>query len=231
MASTVDVSPSSADLGKLAAELAECKALLASNNNKDSSSSSSSGGNGNGNGGSGGGSQPISVGVSFITGHESIGHFAQTALPVLREATPAAVWLFAPTEEAKPHRAIISALKTLAPRPPTVFVQVGNVAAAREAVDDGAEVVVAQGIDAGGHQFRRGMGVVSFVPELKDTLANASGGGDGDGDGDGDGVAVLAAGGIVDERGVAAALALGAYTLCPLSFLSSLSPSSPVIPE
>lgn len=118
---------------------------------------------------------------------------------MLAEHNPAAVWLFAPDGELKPHAAAIRALKSLTP-PPVVFVQVGNVAAAREAVEDGADVVVAQGVDAGGHQFRKGSGVVALVPEVKDFL---------------DGVVVdrevglVAAGGIVDGRGAAAALALG----------------------
>lgn len=57
-----------------------------------------------------------------------------------------------------------------------------------------------QGIDAGGHQFRRGMGVISFVPEAKQMLAESF---------PEKQVPVLAAGGIVNSRGVAAALALG----------------------
>lgn len=80
--------------------------------------------------------------------------------------------------------------------------QVGNVTAAREAVQDGADVIVCQGIDAGGHQFRRGMGVVSFVPEVKCMLEEEFAARD---------VGVLAAGGIVNEKGVAAAMTLGEY--------------------
>lgn len=112
---------------------------------------------------------------------------------------PAAIWLFAPDGNLKPHPAIIKALKSLDP-PPTVFVQVGNVAAAREAVNDGADVVVAQGVDAGGHQFRQGTGIVTLVPEVRSMLDDEFPGRD---------IGLVAAGGIVDGRGVAAALALG----------------------
>lgn len=153
------------------------------------------------------------MGVSFITGHESISHFRETALPVLTRLRPAALWLFAPPDDAvRPHGAIIRAVKSLDPAP-RIFVQVGNVAAAREAVIDGADVLVCQGIDAGGHQFRRGTGVVSFVPEvrnlLEDEFADTQ-------------VAVLGAGGIADERGVAAAMALGtAPLLCNFFFPNS----------
>lgn len=78
--------------------------------------------------------------------------------------------------------------------------QVGNVAAAREAVRDGADVIVAQGIDAGGHQFVAGAGIVSLVPEVKAMLVEQ---------GKRDDVAVVAAGGIADGSAVVGAIALG----------------------
>ena len=65
---------------------------------------------------------------------------------------------------------------------------------------DGADVVVAQGGDAGGHQYANTSGLVSLVPEVRDML---------DAEFPGRQVALLAAGGIADGRGVAAALTLG----------------------
>ena len=142
----------------------------------------------------------LPVGIGFLTCHPSISHFSEISLPIVSQYRPAAVWLFAPDEQLKPHRDVISALKTLE-RAPVVFGQVGNVAAAREAVEDGADVIVCQGIDAGGHQFRQGTGVVTLVPEVRRMLdrefPDAS-------------ISVFAAGGIADGRGVAAMLALGA---------------------
>ncbi|KAG5988138.1 hypothetical protein E4U43_004828, partial [Claviceps pusilla] len=182
LASTFDATPSSAQLKTLAANLTEAQSLLG--NDIERSGSSPTG--------------RINVGVSFITGHESITRFRDTALPVLRNLRPTALWLFAPDEAVKPHGAIIRAVKRLDPAP-RIFVQVGNVAAAREAVLDGADVLVCQGIDAGGHQFRKGMGVVSFVPEVRSLLEEEFADRE---------VAVLAAGGIADERGVAAAMML-----------------------
>ncbi|KAG6016914.1 hypothetical protein E4U54_000155, partial [Claviceps lovelessii] len=182
LASTFDATASSAQLKILAANLTEAQSLLGNDMER-------------------GGSPPagrINVGVSFITGHESITRFRDTALPVLRSLRPTALWLFAPDEAVKPHGVIIRAVKRLDPAP-RIFVQVGNVAAAREAVLDGADVLVCQGIDAGGHQFRKGMGVVSFVPEVRSLLEEEFAGRE---------VAVLAAGGIADERGVAAAMML-----------------------
>lgn len=177
-----NVDRDSPQLSKLDADLTEAKALL-----------------GGGPGGPGG---PLRIGINFITGHGSIGLFAETALPIIARHRPAAVWLFAPDEAAKPHGAVIRALKGLDGAPPRVFVQVGNVAAAREALADGADVLVCQGTDAGGHQFRRGMGVVSFVPEVRRMLDEEFVGRE---------IGLLAAGGIVNEKGVAAMMVLGEY--------------------
>jgi nitronate monooxygenase len=77
----------------------------------------------------------------------------------------------------------------------TLIIQVTDLGEAREAVQVGADVIVAQGSEAGGHGGRPGRSTFSFVPVVADLAAPAP---------------VLAAGGIADGRGVAAALALGA---------------------
>ena len=66
-----------------------------------------------------------------------------------------------------------------------------------DAIDVGADVVVAQGAEAGGHGALRG--TLSFVPEVADFLEKHS-----------PDTALLAAGGFADGRGLAAALVLGA---------------------
>jgi nitronate monooxygenase len=89
-----------------------------------------------------------------------------------------------------------------------------TVAEARRIAADGADAVIAQGLEAGGH---RGMflsedlssqvGTFALVPQVVDAVA----------------VPVIAAGGIADARGIAAAFALGAaavqigtgYLFCP----------------
>jgi len=68
---------------------------------------------------------------------------------------------------------------------------------AREAVDAGADVIVAQGGEAGGHGG--GRSTLTLVPEVADLLAQAA-----------PGTLLVAAGGIADGRGLAAALMLGA---------------------
>ena len=73
--------------------------------------------------------------------------------------------------------------------------QVQSLAMATEAARPPAlDILVAQGTEAAGHGATRGM--VSLVPEVIDAV--------------GPGVPVVAAGGIADGRGLAAALMLGA---------------------
>ena len=76
-----------------------------------------------------------------------------------------------------------------------LIIQVTDLDEARQAVDLGADVIVAQGTEAGGHGARHGRSTLPFVPIVVDLVEP---------------VPVLAAGGIADGRGVAAALALGA---------------------
>jgi nitronate monooxygenase len=123
------------------------------------------------------------VGVGFIT-------FAlqqqPDALAVALERNPAAVWLsfgdpapFAP--------AIHDAGAAL-------ICQVQRRDEAVRAVERGADIIVAQGQDSGGHG-RSGRGTMALVPAVVDAVAP---------------VPVVAAGGIGDGRGLAAAVMLGA---------------------
>jgi nitronate monooxygenase len=75
--------------------------------------------------------------------------------------------------------------------------QCQTIAHVEDAIDAGAAVVVAQGGEAGGHGAARG--TMSFVAETADHLATRS-----------PDTLLLAAGGIADGRGLAAALMLGA---------------------
>ena len=71
---------------------------------------------------------------------------------------------------------------------------VGSAEEAKRVVDAGVDVVVAQGLEAGGHVWGQ-IGTLALVPAVVDVV---------------DPVPVIAAGGIGDGRGVAAVLALGA---------------------
>lgn len=73
-----------------------------------------------------------------------------------------------------------------------LILQVQSLAQARAAAEAGADAIVAQGAEAGGHGAARG--TMSLVPAVADATS----------------VPVVAAGGIADGRGLAAALMLGA---------------------
>jgi nitronate monooxygenase len=75
--------------------------------------------------------------------------------------------------------------------------QCQNLDHVRAALDAQADVVVAQGSEAGGHGSERG--TFTLVPEVADLLARTS-----------PDTMLVAAGGVADGRGLAAALALGA---------------------
>jgi NAD(P)H-dependent flavin oxidoreductase YrpB (nitropropane dioxygenase family) len=73
-------------------------------------------------------------------------------------------------------------------------VQVGSVTEAQMAADAGADAIIAQGFEAGGH-VRGRTGLITLVPAVVEAVAP---------------IPVIAAGGIANGRGIAAALSLGA---------------------
>jgi nitronate monooxygenase len=88
---------------------------------------------------------------------------------------------------------------------------VGNVKNAKRVAAAGVDVVVAQGTEAGGHTGR--IATLALVPQCIDAVAPTP---------------VVAAGGIADGRGLAAALALGAIGVwCGTAFLVSKEANQP----
>lgn len=93
--------------------------------------------------------------------------------------------------ELEPHASIIKAHGV------PLICQVQGMKYLREAVDAGADIIVAEGCEAGGHSGHRGL--FTLVPEAADYLAQHS-----------PDTVLVAAGGVGDGRGLAAALMLGA---------------------
>lgn len=127
------------------------------------------------------------IGCGFIT-------WSMAQQPGLLEKTigyrPAAIFLS--FSDPAPHAPAVRAAGI------PLICQVHTVAQSRRAIEVGADVIVAQGGEAGGH----GTGsrsTFTLVPELADLLRTCA-----------PQVQLLAAGGIADGRGLAAALALGA---------------------
>ncbi|KFA70137.1 hypothetical protein S40285_06623 [Stachybotrys chlorohalonatus IBT 40285] len=120
-------------------------------------------------------------------------------IPVIAEYKPAVVWLFSP-QEIDDFVEWTTQLRAASPAS-KIWIQVGSVEAAlyvaRTAEPD---ALCMQGIDAGGHGYAKGAGIISLIPETQDTLSREGYGN----------ITLIASGGIADGRGVASALTLGA---------------------
>ncbi len=123
----------------------------------------------------------------------------EDALRVVQEYKPAVVWFFVAQQHAD-YAVWAKRVREASPKS-QVWIQCGSVSAALQiARETHPDALCMQGADAGGHGFEKGASIISLLPETADALAEA---------GMGD-LPLLASGGIVDGRGVAAALGLGA---------------------
>jgi nitronate monooxygenase len=126
------------------------------------------------------------VGIGFITW--KLANNPEVLTRAIERA-PAAVFLS--FGDIAPFEAEVHAAKL------PLIAQVQTLADAQAAADAGADMIVAQGAEAGGHGERRA--TMTLVPEVADWLAQNH-----------PDVPLIAAGGIADGRGFAAALMLGA---------------------
>ncbi|KAK2768765.1 hypothetical protein FQN54_000621 [Arachnomyces sp. PD_36] len=183
------------DLTNLSTNLSECARLLhlhTSTNNTPPLKTAHEGDTEN---------QVLPIGLGLITWGCSL----PLLLSAISQNTPSAIWLFAPSSHMQLRNFAESIRETTGGKT-RIWVQITSVREALEATDPElgvcADVLVVQGGDAGGHGRRGGgAGVISLVPEVRDALGDA---------GRGESVPLFAAGGVVDGRGVAASLALGA---------------------
>lgn len=143
----------------------------------------------------------LPVGFGFITWSASL----QTAIPAIKKYRPCAVWLFAPPTGYQDLVPWVTEIRGVTSQKTKIWVQIGSVAdailVARIVAPD---VLVLQGSDAGGHSQAQGASVVTLVPEVADKLGTEVQ------RPDGKSMQLIAAGGICDGRGVAAAVNLGA---------------------
>lgn len=162
---------------------------------------------------------PIGVGFLLWAGETLL----QEVLPILARHPPAAIWLFAPEDPSQLVR-WTQECRRATQNKSKIWIQIGTVAEALEAVKTcQPDVLVVQGTDAGGHGLQKCAGLFSLLPEIDDALSSPLH------VGQTPKPTLIAAGGIADGRGVAAALSLGAfgavmgtrYLACPESNIAS----------
>ncbi|EMC91352.1 hypothetical protein BAUCODRAFT_80472 [Baudoinia panamericana UAMH 10762] len=172
------------DASILSAELEKVKQLQTSSSNFGSETSA----------------LPVGVGFLLWAGDKLL----DDALPLLESYKPAAIWLFAPTEPQQLTK-WTEAVRRVTQSKTKIWIQVGTVKDALEATKlCQPEVLVVQGTDAGGHGLEKCAGLIPLLPEVDDAVTAHC---------RAEGIAkptMIAAGGIMDGRGAAASLALGA---------------------
>jgi nitronate monooxygenase len=136
---------------------------------------------------------PIGVGFQLWNGD------LVSASRAVREHQPCAAWLFAPRNGQAELDEWSSQLREAAPGI-HIWVQIGTLREALDIKDSSSppDVLVIQGAEAGGHgRATDGLGIMALLPEIADAVRDLD-------------MYLVAAGGIADGRGVAAALSLGA---------------------
>ncbi|RGP61784.1 hypothetical protein FSPOR_9781 [Fusarium sporotrichioides] len=136
---------------------------------------------------------PVGVGFQLWNGD------LKSAVEAVREHKPCAAWLFAPRRGQEELDEWTFEIREAYPDI-QVLIQIGTVQESIEVArsEHRPDALVVQGAEAGGHgRATDGLGLMALFPEIADQVQDC-------------GIALFAAGGIADGRGVAAALSLGA---------------------
>lgn len=142
------------------------------------------------------GGERLPVGVGFQLWNGNL----EVATKAVKDYRPCAVWLFAPRNGQGDLDKWTATLREASPGT-HIWHQIGTVQESVEAAKSAhpPDVLVVQGAEAGGHgRATDGLGIMALFPEIADNVRDAN-------------IALVAAGGIADGRGIAAALALGAH--------------------
>ncbi|KAI9738047.1 MAG: hypothetical protein M1818_005475 [Claussenomyces sp. TS43310] len=137
----------------------------------------------------------LPVGIGFQLWADDV----NVAVANIARFKPCAAWLYAPREGPKELEDWSRRIRQASPHT-QIWIQIGTLGEAQQLLTspEKPDVVVVQGAEAGGHgRAKDGMGIMTLFPEVADAMASSQ-------------IPLLAAGGIADGRGVAAALCLGA---------------------
>ena len=137
----------------------------------------------------------LPVGVGFQLWADDV----DVAVVGIEKFKPCAAWLYAPPEGPEDFDRWSRRIRRASPKT-QIWIQIGTLREAKQILkcSEKPDVVVVQGAEAGGHgRAKDGMGLMTLFPEVADAMKSSR-------------IPLLAAGGIADGRGVAAALGLGA---------------------
>jgi nitronate monooxygenase len=143
-------------------------------------------------------SQVLPIGVGFQTWNDDM----KIAVSAIKAHKPCAAWLFAPRNGQDEFDTWAQQIREISPNT-QIWVQVGTLKEALQAVKSKSppDVLVVQGAEAGGHgRATDGIGIITLLPEIADAIRSHD-------------IPLVAAGGIIDGRGAAAALCLGASAI------------------
>lgn len=146
---------------------------------------------------------PVGVGFLIWAGEKLL----QDSLPILEKYRPAAIWLFAPNHSNELMRWTEETRRVTGGKT-KIWIQVGTVADAVEVTQlCKPDVLVVQGVDAGGHGLQHGSGLIPLFPEVDDAITALCA------EEKISKPSLIAAGGILEPRTAAASITLGAAGL------------------